>query len=36
VISGQGRAAAVAFNQQLEAAMLLAEGQARIAIGLDG
>ena len=36
LISGQGRAAAVAFNQQLEAAMLLAEGQARIAIGLDG
>ena len=35
VISGQGRDAAVAFNQRLQAAMLLAEGQARIAIGLD-
>ncbi len=35
-ISGQGRAAAVAFNQRLEAAMLLAEQQARIAIGLEG
>jgi len=35
-ISGQGRAAAVAFNQRLEAAMLLAERQARIAIGVDG
>jgi hypothetical protein len=36
VISGQGRAAAVAFNKLLEAAMQLAERQARIAIGVDG
>jgi 1-acyl-sn-glycerol-3-phosphate acyltransferase len=36
VISGQGRAAAVAFNQLLEESMHLAERQARIAIGLDG
>ena len=35
LIEGEGRSAAVAFNHQLEGAMVSAERQARIAIGVD-